>query len=171
MPELSVLHTSMQTDSWLLSPGIFRSKLNRAWRYVEHGRIKLLASERRSLCVPAFLQHFMNFLKQSNGGEKNYRKLSALRLNPSSNKNSVYLFSSYYHLMALGLSLQLLLIVKREPVQHGVLLFIHRGHGALAVDLVYVDFSLSFQHSGPPHLSTFTQRQLKERKQRWCIIS
>lgn len=68
----------------LLSPSIYQrfsgSKLNSAWRYVEQGRIKLLAFERRSLGIPALLQHFVNFLKQTHTHtKKKHRKLSAVQ--------------------------------------------------------------------------------------------
>lgn len=48
-----------------------------------------------------------------------------------------------YQLMALGLALQLLVVVKGEAVQHSMLLLVHCGHGALLVDLVNVDLLLA----------------------------
>lgn len=71
---------TMQTDIfWFLSRSIYQRlfalKLNGAWRYVEHGRIKLLASEWRSLGIPALLQHFMYFLKK----KQQHRKVSAMQ--------------------------------------------------------------------------------------------
>ena len=53
--------------------------------------------------------------------------------------------------MTLWFSLQLLMVVEGESVQDGVLLVVNRRHGALAVDLVYIDLLLSFQYRVPPN--------------------
>jgi len=63
--------------------------------------------------------------------------------------------------VALGLPLELLVVVEREPVQHGMLLLVHRGHGALAVDLVNVDLLLALEDGVPPHLAALAERQLE----------
>lgn len=54
--------------------------------------------------------------------------------------------------MALWFALQLLMVVEGESVQNGVLLVVNRRHGALAVNLVYIDLLFSFQHRVPPNL-------------------
>lgn len=68
--------------------------------------------------------------------------------------------ASTYQLMALGLALQLLVVVKGEAIQHGVLLLVHRGHGALLVDLVNVDLLLALQDGIPPVLIPLVQADL-----------
>lgn len=68
-----------------------------------------------------------------------------------------------YQLMALGLALQLLVVVEGEAVQHGMLLLVHRGHGALLVDLVDVDLLLALQDGVPPVLVPFVQADLGTR--------
>lgn len=71
--------------------------------------------------------------------------------------------ASTYQLMALGLALQLLVVVEGEAVQHGMLLLIHCGHGALLVDLVDVDLLLTLQDGVPPVLVPFVQVDLGTR--------
>lgn len=71
--------------------------------------------------------------------------------------------ASTYQLMALGLALQLLVVVEGEAVQHGVLLLVHRSHGALLVDLVDVDLLLALQDGVPPVLVPFVQVDLGSR--------
>lgn len=68
--------------------------------------------------------------------------------------------ASTYQLMALGLALQLLVVVKGEAIQHSVLLLVHRGHGALLVDLVNVDLLLALQDGIPPVLIPLVQADL-----------
>lgn len=51
--------------------------------------------------------------------------------------------ASTYQLMALGLALQLLVVVKGEAIKHSMFLLVHCGHGALFVDLVNVDLLLT----------------------------
>ena len=65
-----------------------------------------------------------------------------------------------YQLVALRLALQLLVVVEGEPVQDGVLLLVHRGHGALLVDLVDVDLLLALQDGAPPVLTHLVQAHL-----------
>lgn len=54
--------------------------------------------------------------------------------------------------MTLWFSLQLLMVVEGESVQDGVLLVVNCRHGALAVNLVYINLLLSLQHRVPPNL-------------------
>lgn len=65
-----------------------------------------------------------------------------------------------YQLVALRLALQLLVVVEGEPVQDGVLLLVHRGHGALLVDLVDVNLLLALQDGTPPILAHLVQAHL-----------
>lgn len=62
--------------------------------------------------------------------------------------------------MALGLALQLLVVVKGEAVKHSMFLLVHRGHGALLVDLVNVDLLLALQDGIPPVLVPLVQVDL-----------
>lgn len=66
-----------------------------------------------------------------------------------------------HQLVALGLPLQLLVVVEGEPVQHSVLLLAHSGHGAFLVDLVHVDGLLALQDSTPPVLARLVQAHLR----------
>lgn len=72
--------------------------------------------------------------------------------------------STPHHLVALWFSLQLLMVVEGQSVQYGVLLFVHRRHGALAVDFVHVDFFFSFQHCVPPNLRRLAEGQLGDKR-------
>lgn len=63
--------------------------------------------------------------------------------------------------MTLRFPLQLLMVVEGQSVQDGVLLVVDGRHGALAVDLVYVDLLLSLQHGVPPNLRGLAERQLE----------
>lgn len=65
-----------------------------------------------------------------------------------------------YQLVALGLALQFLVVVKGESVQDCLFLLIHSGHGALLIDLVNVDGFFSFQDGTPPVLSNLAQIHL-----------
>lgn len=65
-----------------------------------------------------------------------------------------------YQLVALRPALQLLVVVEGEPVQHGVLLVVHGGHGALLVDAVDVDVLLALQRRAPPVLTRLAQAHL-----------
>lgn len=68
--------------------------------------------------------------------------------------------------MTLRFALQLLVVVEGESVEDGVLLLVHRCHGALAVDLVDVDLLLPFQHRVPPNLRGLAERQLEAEHER-----
>lgn len=63
--------------------------------------------------------------------------------------------------MTLWFPLQLLMVVEGQSVQDGVLLVVDSRHGALAVDLVYVDLLFSLQHGVPPNLGGLTERELE----------
>lgn len=54
--------------------------------------------------------------------------------------------------MTLWFALQLLMVVEGESVQDGVLLVVNGCHGALAVNLVYINLLFPFQHRVPPNL-------------------
>lgn len=68
--------------------------------------------------------------------------------------------------MTLRFALQLLVVVEGESVEDGVLLLVHRCHGALAVDLVDVDLLLPLQHRVPPNLRGLAERQLEAEHER-----
>lgn len=74
-----------------------------------------------------------------------------------------------YQLVALGLALQFLVVVKSESVQDCLFLLIHSGHGALLVDLVNVDGFFSLQDGTPPVLANFAQIHLGEAGRKTCI--
>lgn len=63
--------------------------------------------------------------------------------------------------MTLRFALQLLVVVEGESVEDGVLLLVHRCHGALAVNFVDINLLLSFQHRVPPNLRGLAERQLE----------
>lgn len=65
-----------------------------------------------------------------------------------------------YQLMALGLALQFLVVVKGESVKDCLLLLIHSSHGALLVDLVDVDGFFPLQDGTPPVLANLAQIHL-----------
>lgn len=62
-----------------------------------------------------------------------------------------------YQLVALGLALQLLVVVKSESVQDCLFLLVHSGHGALLVDLVDVNGLFSLQDRTPPVFANLAQ--------------
>lgn len=89
-------------------------------------------------------------------------QVSVLRIQVNSRDNVWEL--SPHHLVALWFSLQLLMVVEGQSIQDGVLLVVHRRHGALAVDFVHVNFFLSFQHCVPPNLWRLAERQLQNKR-------
>lgn len=68
-----------------------------------------------------------------------------------------------HNLMALWFPLEFLLVIKRQAVQYGMLLFIYSCHSAFPVDLVHIDLGLTLQHGAPPNLPGFTEGQLEEK--------
>lgn len=66
--------------------------------------------------------------------------------------------------MALWLALELLVVVKGQPVQHSMLLFVHCGHRALLVDLTNVNLLFAFQDGAPPVFAHLTQVDLGMRQ-------
>lgn len=70
-----------------------------------------------------------------------------------------------YQLVALGLALQFLVVVKGESVQDCLLLLIHSSHGALLVDLVDVDGLFPLQDGTPPVLANLAQIHLGQQRE------
>lgn len=74
---------------WARGPG-WGLELHGAGRDVEHGRVELLPLERRSLGVPALLQHLVNFLLGADVKKKKTEVRSTGRTVPSRGHNGKY---------------------------------------------------------------------------------